>query len=157
MITALAFVVAGFVQLEIDKGLTPIPDYGNQNSMMVINGFHDKKLGVSSDYWLDIEDNVNQTTSFDLDDDQWRTPTFDWVKDNLPGQLKLDFSFDVTEISHTENNPPIEKQKITSILCYDQKDEFDIPENVCIPVSLTISGLLINFSSVNCKNKTSLR
>ena len=38
--TALAFVVSGFVQLAIDNELTPIPDYGNQNSLMVINGYH---------------------------------------------------------------------------------------------------------------------
>ena len=38
--TALAFVVSGFVQLAIDNELTPIPDYLNQNSLMVINGYH---------------------------------------------------------------------------------------------------------------------
>ena len=36
LFTALAFVVAGFVQLTIDDGLTRIPDYGKQNSFMVI-------------------------------------------------------------------------------------------------------------------------
>ena len=38
--TALAFIVSGFVQLAIDNELTPIPDYLNQNSLMVINGYH---------------------------------------------------------------------------------------------------------------------
>ena len=60
--TALAFVVSGFVQLAIDNELTPIPDYLNQNSLMVINGYHQvvnffsksSKLIFLTDYFLFI-------------------------------------------------------------------------------------------------------
>ena len=31
IITALSFVVSGFVQMEIDKKITPIPDYGMED------------------------------------------------------------------------------------------------------------------------------
>ena len=69
LITAVAFLVAGFVQLKIDDGLTPIPDYGSQNSLMVTNGYYNQELAVSSDYWKDIESNENETTSFLLNDE----------------------------------------------------------------------------------------
>ena len=48
--TALAFVVSGFVQLAIDNELTPIPDYGNQNSLMVINGYHQVQKNSENKY-----------------------------------------------------------------------------------------------------------
>ena len=72
LFTALAFVVAGFVQLEIDKGLTPIPDYGSQNSLMVINGHGGgRPLPVESEYWNNTEptNGLELTTSFVLQDE----------------------------------------------------------------------------------------
>ena len=35
---ALAFMTSGFIQMMIEDELTPIPDYGEQNSLSVING-----------------------------------------------------------------------------------------------------------------------
>lgn len=67
IITAISFMVAGFVQLTIDDGLTNIPDYGTQNSMMVINGHYDTQLTVQSAYWEDIEYNIDDTTDFTLE------------------------------------------------------------------------------------------
>ena len=33
IITALSFVVSGFVQMAIDDKITPIPDYGNEDRL----------------------------------------------------------------------------------------------------------------------------
>ena len=66
VITALAFVLAGFVQMAIDDDLTPIPTYGDQNSMTVINGNFRQGMKVESQYWADIEANEDKTTEFHL-------------------------------------------------------------------------------------------
>ena len=34
IITALSFVVSGFVQMAIDDKITPIPDYGNEDRFL---------------------------------------------------------------------------------------------------------------------------
>ena len=48
IITALSFVVSGFVQMAIDDKITPIPDYGNEerfNDMIsFLSFFHFKDL-----------------------------------------------------------------------------------------------------------------
>jgi len=66
IITAVAFMVAGFLQLSIEKGLTPIPDYETQNSLMVVNGIHNAKLEIESQYWdgIEVEDVQNNQTHF---------------------------------------------------------------------------------------------
>lgn len=118
VITALAFVLAGFVQMAIDDDLTPIPTYGDQNSMMVINGNFRQAMNVESQYWEDIEANENKTTQFDLgsaSSDAWRTPTFDWLRESLPtDDTKLVVDDETMDLS----DYGIEKHQISSLLCY---------------------------------------
>ena len=72
VITALAFLVSGFVQSSIDNTLTPIPYYGDDNALMVVDGVYGgQKLVVESDYWLSVdkdklEDGVELTTTHTL-------------------------------------------------------------------------------------------
>lgn len=55
--TALAFVVSGFVQLAIEKDLTAIPGYGDENAFIVVNGYHNQELKVESpEYWNFYDD-----------------------------------------------------------------------------------------------------
>ena len=98
VITALAFVVSGFLQNEIDNSLTPIPYYGSDNALMVVNGvFEDSPLTVSSQYWETVdtdklEEGVTVKTEFTLQNEEWRTPTFAWINHDLPDigtELKL--------------------------------------------------------------------
>jgi hypothetical protein len=70
LISGLAFIVSGFVQLAIDKELTPIPDYGYQNSLMVVNGYHaNRTLQVNGpDYWNFVNEDGNEyESSFMID------------------------------------------------------------------------------------------
>ena len=71
------------------SSLTPIPDYGQQNSMMVINGNPSERLYVESEYWRDaVVPDYKQfcyKTNFTLSGDLvWRTPTIDWILEDLP-------------------------------------------------------------------------
>ena len=90
VITALAFVVSGFLQNTIDKTLTPIPYYGSDNALMVVNGvYNDTQLSVSSQYWESIDtekldEGVTVKTDFTLQGEEWRTPTFSWINHDLP-------------------------------------------------------------------------
>lgn len=45
IITALSFVVSGFVQMSIDDKITPIPDYGNEDWL---HRFH---ISYQAIYW----------------------------------------------------------------------------------------------------------
>lgn len=100
---ALAFVVSGFVQFGIEDDLTPIPDSGDENSLMILNGIYGETLNIESEYWSEVDydsvckdsdgvatgncfDNGEKATSFELKDDEWRTKTFAWVRDTLPYQ-----------------------------------------------------------------------
>ena len=73
VITALAFMVSGFVQSSIDDTLTPIPYYGDDNALMVVDGIYGgEKLVVQSEYWLTVdqdklEDGVEPTTTHTLE------------------------------------------------------------------------------------------
>ena len=44
--------ISGFVQFAIQEGLTPIPDYNSENTLMVTNGVS-RDIKVSSSYWID--------------------------------------------------------------------------------------------------------
>merc|ERR1719427_2048851 len=98
---ALAFVVSGFVQYGIEDDLTPIPDSGDENSLMILNGIYGETLNVKSQYWDSVDydglckdddgtstgncfDNGQKSTSFELNDNEWRTKTFAWVNSELP-------------------------------------------------------------------------
>ena len=52
LIAAASFVISGFVQFAIQEGLTPIPDYNTENTLMVTNGVS-RDIKVSSSYWID--------------------------------------------------------------------------------------------------------
>lgn len=52
---ALAFVVSGFVQFGIEDDLTPIPDSGDENSLMILNGIHGETLNIESEYWSAVD------------------------------------------------------------------------------------------------------
>jgi len=118
------------VQMAIDDDLTPIPTYGDQNSMTVINGNFRQGMKVESQYWADIEANEDKTTEFDLGSstsDAWRTPTFDWLRESLPeDDTKLEVTVDpqsdpevhIMDLSDFE----IEKHQISSLLCYTKTD-----------------------------------
>ena len=94
-ITALAFVVSGFLQSSIESGLTPIPSYGDENSMMVVNGVYQSAIEVESQYWSTVdqerlEEGVTVETRFQLADaDSWRTPTHAWINMDLPSNMPV--------------------------------------------------------------------
>lgn len=48
MIACLAFIVSGVVQLFIQGGLTPVPDYASGTSFMVTNGLPARSINVQS-------------------------------------------------------------------------------------------------------------
>ena len=57
--------ISGFVQFAIQEGLTPIPDYNSENTLMVTNGVS-RDIKVSSSYWInnklpgdDYENNIS--------------------------------------------------------------------------------------------------
>ena len=65
LIAAASFVISGFVQFAIQEGLTPIPDYNSENTLMVTNGVS-RDIKVSSSYWInnklpgdDYENNIS--------------------------------------------------------------------------------------------------
>ena len=99
IVTALAFAMAGLVQNWIEADLTPIPNYGDQNSMMVLNGINDP-IVVASDYWtattIDAEaECCSEKTEWQLDgwdgdsSNGWRTTTFAWIRDELPSSDEI--------------------------------------------------------------------
>ena len=51
----MAFVVSGFLQYSIEGELTPIPSYGDENSMMVVNGIYNEDIDVESNYWEEVD------------------------------------------------------------------------------------------------------
>ena len=118
IVTALAFVISGFVQMAIEKELTPIPNYGSENTLQVLNGIPQYDLTVKSDYWIDtckVDEGVDCQTTFELtkcdagangcDDKMWRTGqvlnaadnegnptsegTFSWIRENIPQDMEL--------------------------------------------------------------------
>ena len=103
IVTALAFAMAGLVQNWIEADLTPIPNYGDQNSMMVLNGLN-TPLTVASEYWTEAEIDTEtecctdktewQLSGWDDDFSNWRTKTFAWIRDELPTKDEIAFSSD---------------------------------------------------------------
>ena len=93
VIACLAFVMSGFVQLGIQKHLTPVPDYGSDTAIFVTNGGN-SAMEVKSPFWLDTEkvnDNgecVGETCTFSIPAEKSRMPTFEWlskgVQSNVP-------------------------------------------------------------------------
>lgn len=149
IITAISFMVAGFVQLTIDDGLTNIPDYGTQNSMMVINGHYDTQLTVQSAYWEDIEYNIDDTTDFTLEGETKRTPTSAWIRDDFPA---ADTKLTINDIDYTINanndaDFSVEELQVTSVLCY-MKDNEEICEQYFSPTaksgSIRVRAVLLN-------------
>ena len=65
--------VSGFVQSSIDDTLTPIPYYGEDNALMVVDGVYGgEQIIVESDYWLTVdqeklEDGIEPTTTHILE------------------------------------------------------------------------------------------
>ena len=99
IVTALAFAMAGLVQNWIEADLTPIPNYGDQNSMMILNGINDPII-VASDYWIkatiDAEaECCSEKTEWQLDGwngdstNGWRTTTFAWIRDEIPSSDEI--------------------------------------------------------------------
>ena len=118
--TALAFVISGFVQMAIEKELTPIPNYGSENSLQVLNGIHNYDLTVSSAYWEEAdcqgEEGVDCQVTFDLEKcstgtdgcegKMWRSGqvlgaadsegnpttegTFSWIREKIPENVELE-------------------------------------------------------------------
>ena len=35
--------------------LTPIPDSGDENSLMILNGIHGETLNIESEYWSEVD------------------------------------------------------------------------------------------------------
>lgn len=101
IVTALAFAMAGLVQNWIEADLTPIPNYGDQNSMMILNGIN-APITVASDYWLKAEIDTEaecctektewQLNGWDNDVSNWRTSTFAWIRDELPSADEITIS-----------------------------------------------------------------
>jgi len=132
--TALAFVVSGFIQLTIDKELTPIPDYGNQNSFMVVNGYHEAKTitVTSEEYWnFNDQDGKPHESSFDIDStsaSNWRTPTSSWIRTDLPDNTKISIGNEEYTLNGPESsdkNINIPAERITGDMCF-KKDGKDI-------------------------------
>ena len=108
--TAFAFVIAGLTQSWIEADLTPIPNYGDQNSMMVLNGLNNPII-VTSDYWneadIDRETDYCGKTEWKLDgwindSSNWRTTTFACIRDDLPSADEIIFSSsDVKNVTYT--------------------------------------------------------
>jgi len=103
LIAAASFVISGFVQFAIQEGLTPIPDYNSENTLMVTNGVS-RDIKVSSSYWIDNklpgDDYENDLLlkqycgatecTFDVNTTYTRTPTFDWFNEyNEHGNYEL--------------------------------------------------------------------
>ena len=111
IVTAFAFVIAGLVQNWIEADLTPIPNYGDQNSMMVLNGLN-TPITVRSDYWAEAEIDTEaeccaEKTEWKLDgwneeSSNWRTKTFVLIRDKLPSTEKITIlTSDVENIIYT--------------------------------------------------------
>ena len=90
MIAGLSFVISGLVQVMIQDSLTPVPDYGRENSLMVTNAMN-TDITVSSIYWEGVKfpahpENQGQECTegkgctFNLVGGN-RTRTFDWLQD----------------------------------------------------------------------------
>jgi len=162
IITACAFVVAGFVQLAIDNDLTPIPTYGNQNSMMVLNGNFRQDIHVSSEYWKGIESNEEDQTEFDLlgdvkDYSDWRTPTMAWLKDEMPAANTM---LIVDDKSYNLDDLELEKNQVNSLLCFTNAENEKVCEKYNTPqdksgsirvraVFLNPTGYYVNFQLAN--------
>ena len=133
-ITALAFVVSGFLQYSIEDGLTPIPNYGNENSMMVINGVYGEDVTVESEYWAtvdtsridDIEEGENVQTKFYLSGKEtWRTETFAWINADLPTNMPVEIGDETVVLNGKSGiKVPVEKETIKSIV----RIKKDVPE-----------------------------
>ena len=125
VITALAFMVSGFVQNSIDQTLTPIPYYGTDNALMVVNGVYgeDKPLTVSSQYWKTVdeeklEEGVVITTDHTLQNEVWRTPTFAWINHDLPVKgTELRVGTDVLKIGEDVH---IDEKQIRTVVRYKE-------------------------------------
>lgn len=134
IITALSFVVSGFVQMAIDEKITPIPDYGNKNSMMVLNGMWDStnsQINVQSEYWggelgvdIEIDEKLNQQqqTEFKLNGENWRTETFAWIKQETPVDVDLKIGLDSFVLNKPDGdlskNINVRQEEITSVVYY---------------------------------------
>ena len=116
VIAALAFVISGFVQLAIQSDLTLVPDFGNDNALVVTNALWEEQVKVSSGYWSDTKYKDEQEENHeefcdkntgncefilplkldDLDEiygseEITRTPTHAWLNTNVPENLRLEF------------------------------------------------------------------
>ncbi|CAG5110947.1 Oidioi.mRNA.OKI2018_I69.chr2.g5294.t1.cds [Oikopleura dioica] len=123
--TALAFLVAGFVQLAIDDGLTPIPDYKTQNSLRVMNGLADADFTVSSSYWDFLGDEYPVGGySVKPNIEEFRTETHAKIRDDLPKNEvlkinapgKFDFDISLDEIEH---------ETINSFMVYKNESKYE--------------------------------
>lgn len=114
LIACLAFICSGFVQLAIQEGLTPVPDYGTDTAIMVTNGLHGQPITVASEFWKNTavpeDDNSNYTMACNNDDSSCvfnidpvypRTPTFSWLYAGV-GQ---DVSLVIDDLPLTINPP----------------------------------------------------
>ena len=128
-ITALAFVVSGFLQYSIEGGLTPIPSYGDENSMMVVNGVYQSSIEVQSDYWATVdqerlEEGVTVQTKFQLSDaDSWRTPTHAWINMDLPSNMPVKIGANTVTLNPSSGNDgvAVKHEEIKTLVHY--KDE----------------------------------
>ncbi|CAG5090135.1 Oidioi.mRNA.OKI2018_I69.PAR.g12472.t2.cds [Oikopleura dioica] len=151
LITALAFVVAGFVQLSIDSELTPIPSYGDQTAMFVINGLPDKELTVESNYWvganIKVDDesaqtqvkkmnlkSINQKVFTQITDQQdynasntyFRTPSNDWIQPDYPeNDQERELKISSPGLQGTTVPIDIHEHGTKGVFCYEEKGNLE--------------------------------
>ena len=111
LVAVLAFVMSGFVQMAIQKSLTPVPDYGSDSALMVTNGIHGQAITVTSNFWTnpnfgppvdgidlkpedgDCTDGPEGICTFDvnptLEQPTYRTPTFSWLSKGVQENVEL--------------------------------------------------------------------
>ena len=106
IIACLSFVISGFVQLRIQKNLSPIPDYGSDTTLMVTNGLHGQPITVRSTFWANAEfgpavngrdqeeeEECNTASegfcSFNVNSEYPRTPTFTWLSKGVQKNIEL--------------------------------------------------------------------
>ena len=127
-ITALAFVVSGFLQYSIEDGLTPIPNYGDENSLMIINGVYNEDVTVESEYWATVdkdrlEEGVDFKTKFELSGNEWRTETFAWINSDLPINMPVQIGDETIILNGPSGTgEPVKKETIKSIVRIKKED-----------------------------------
>ena len=151
----MAFVVSGFLQYSIEGELTPIPSYGDENSMMVVNGIYNEEIDVESIYWEEVDvdrldEGVDIETKFTLDSTQWRTPTFSWIRPDLPRNIPVIVRRDIIYLNPSGDKPgvEIEEEQIKTIVRYKNttSNNYDY-----IYVRLTFQTQVIDFSTTHHK------